>query len=190
MPLRRSLSVTLGVLALGALGGCADSRTPAPNLSRVQPPDGVKTVNYLHNKLSFSAPRDWAIETGHAPMVVTLGSGPALITIWRYPRSPRQPVPGNISALQQARRALIAAAAARDRTFRVISSGVVGVNDIPAVELDALETIRGQVRRVRSTHIYEHGTEVVVDEYAPEGLFHLVDRTVFSPLLHSVRLVG
>ena len=180
----------LAVLALGVLGGCGDSRTRPPDLSTVQPPGATKTVGYLHDRLQFRAPVKWTIATGSAPMVVTLGSGSALITIWRYPRSQKQPLPDSIPELQQARSALVAAAGARDPTFRVIASAVVGINNVPAVELDALETIRGHVRRVRSTHLYANGAEIVVDEYAPEDLFHTVDRTVFSPLLHSVRLIG
>jgi len=194
MPLRRPVAVALGTLALAlslaVLAGCGDTRTPPPPLSRIQPPDGVKAVSYLGNKLRFNAPTSWSIQAGTAPLVVTLGSGPALIAIWRYPRSPSQVLPGDIPELDQARRALIAAAGARDPTFRVISSAVVGGGGVPAVELDALETINGQVRRVRSTHLYKHGDEFVVDEYAPQDAFHAVDRTVFSPLLHSVRLGG
>jgi hypothetical protein len=180
----------LGVLALALLGGCADSRTPAPSLSRVHLPDGVKTVTYLHGRLRFSAPTNWVTQTGAAPMVVTLGSGPALITVWRYPRSPSQPLPADAAALDQARLALISAAGARDPTIRVISSAVVQVSGSPGVELDALETIQGRRRRVRSAHIYTGGAEIVIDEYAPVNLFHDVDRVVFSPLLRSVRLGG
>ena len=190
MPLRRPLALSLGVLALALLGGCGYSRTRPPALTRIQPAGGVREVNYLHNTLQFYAPDNWAMETGSAPRVVTLGSGPALITIWRYPRSPRQPLPASIPALQQARSALVAAARARDPTFRVISSVVVVLGGVPGVELDALETVRGQVRRVRSAHLYAGGAEIVVDELAPEDLFHAVDRAVFSPLLHSVHLVG
>jgi hypothetical protein len=90
--------------------------------------------------------------------------------------------------LQQARSALIAAARARDLTLRVIASAVVDVHGLHAVELDAVEKIRGQVRRVRSAHVYEAGAELVIDEYAPQSQFHEADRTVFSPLLHSLRL--
>lgn len=180
----------LGVLALGILGGCGDSRTAAPNPSQIQPPGATKAVYFLHNTLSFQAPVNWPMQTGSGPMVVTLGSGPALITIWRYPRSPKQPLPTGAAALQQARSALIGAATARDRAFRVIASAIIKLGGIPGVELDALETIRGQVRRVRSTHLYAGGAEIIVDEYAPKDLFHAVDGTVFSPLLHSVRVVG
>ncbi|HWC85773.1 MAG TPA: hypothetical protein VG388_04490 [Solirubrobacteraceae bacterium] len=190
MPIRRPLAVTLGVLALALLGGCGDSRTRRPVVSRIEPPAGFKAVDYLHNALHFDAPQNWAIETGSAPLVVTLGSGPAVIAIWRYPRSARQPLPATPPELEQARSALLAAAGARDPTFRVISSSVIVLGNVFGVELDALETVRGQVRRVRSTHLYGGGAELVVDEFAPEDLFHGVDRSVFSPLLHSVRLVA
>ena len=191
MQLRRPLAAALLVLALGALGGCASSPTAAPDLSSIQPTGGVRPVAYLHNALHFNAPADWASQTGSAPLVVTIGSGPALIAIWRYPRSQSQPLPADIATQERALSALLAASRARDPTFRVIASTVIVLNGVPGVELDALETIRGHVRRVRlSTHLYENHAELVVDEYAPEDLFHALDRLVFSPLLHSVHLVG
>ncbi|MDQ6774956.1 MAG: hypothetical protein M3071_01775, partial [Actinomycetota bacterium] len=165
-------------------------RTPAPDLAQIQPTGGVKTVHFLNNSLHFRAPANWAMQTRPGPLVVTMGSGPALIAIWHYQRSPHQVLPIDLAQLKQARSALIAAARARDPTFRVISSASIVLGGVPGVELDAIETIRGQVRRVRSAHLYLGGAELVVDEYAPEDLFHTVDRTVFSPLLHSVRLVG
>jgi hypothetical protein len=190
MPLRSLLAALLGVLSLGVLAGCADSRTAAPDLAAVQPSGGVKTISYLRGRLTLKAPADWPRATGPAPLVATLGSGPALIAIWRYPRPASETLPTDVASLEQAQRALIGAAGARDPTFRVISSSVVLLGGIPGVELDALETVRGRVRRVRSTHLYASGAELVVDEFAPEELFHTVDRTVFSPLLHSVRVVG
>lgn len=188
MPLRRSLAVALGALALASLAACGSSHTPPPDLSRVELPTGTKTVSYLHGTVQFRAPENWAIETGVAPLVVTLGSGPALVAIWRYPRSLRQPLPNSIPALDQAKDALIAAARARDRSFRLISGAAIAQGNVLGVELDAIETVRGQVRRVRSAHLYFGGAEYVVDEFAPTSLFHDVDRAVFSPLLRSVRL--
>ena len=188
MPPRRSLAVALGALALAVLGGCGSSRTPAPDLSRVELPPGSKTVSYLHGAVQFDAPEGWAIETGSAPLVVTLGSGPALIAVWRYPRSARQPLPDSIPTLNQAKDAVVSAARARDPTLRLISAATIAQGNVLGVELDAVETVRGQARRVRSAHLYFAGAEFVVDEFAPPALFHSVDRTVFSPLLRSVRL--
>jgi hypothetical protein len=41
---------------------------------------------------------------------------------------------------------------------------------------------------VRSTHLFDRGTEIVIDAYAPPGDFARVDRSVFQPLIRSVRL--
>jgi hypothetical protein len=188
MPFRRPLAPILLVLSLAVLAGCGDSRGVVPDLSHFQPPQGMTKTTYLAGGVRFEAPVNWATQTGAPPLVVTLGSGPAIVTVWRYERSKGQALPDNAASLQQARTALIAAAGARDGSFKVISSAVIDLHGAPGVELDALETIRGEVRRVRSTHLYKNGAELVVDEYAPVSLFHAVDRTVFSPLLHSVRI--
>ena len=192
--LRRPLPLALGssavvVLALVLLAAGGDSRTAAPDLATFQAPQGFKPASYLGGTLRFNAPTNWATQSGAAPLVVTLTSGPAIIAIWRYPRSASQLLPSNLAALQQARSALIGAAKLRDPTFRVLASTVIDTGAVRGVELDAIETIRGQLRRVRSTHVYANGAELVIDEFAPESQFHAVDRSVFSPLLHSVRLV-
>ena len=190
MPRRGLLALILLAIALEALTACGDSRVPAPRLSDVQAPGAMTTASYLSGNLHFDAPSTWATQLGAGPLVVTYASGPAIIAIWRYPRSPTQHLPDNLATLGQARSSLIAAATARDRSFRVLSSAVVDQGLVRGVELDALETIRGRLRRVRSAHLYTGGAELVIDEYAPPAMFHAVDRSVFSPLLHSLRLGG
>ena len=60
----------------------------------------------------------------------------------------------------------------------------------PAVELDALERVGGQLRRVRSIHVFLAHAEIVLDEYAPPGQFHAVNRAVFTPVRRSLALTG
>lgn len=43
-------------------------------------------------------------------------------------------------------------------------------------------------RHVGSAHVYAQGAELVVDAFAPPGEFATVDRTMFQPLLRSLRL--
>jgi hypothetical protein len=50
------------------------------------------------------------------------------------------------------------------------------------------EVIGGQVRLVRSTHVFAHQAEVVVDAYAPPSTFPAVNQSVFGPLVASLRL--
>ena len=75
---------------------------------------------------------------------------------------------------------------ARRTTVRVIRSRVVRAGRSGAIELDAIERIAGQIRRVRSVHVYAAGAEIVLEEYAPTALFHSVDHEVFSPLTQSL----
>lgn len=185
---RSTLTLVLIAITLGALGGCGDSRTAPPSFARFLTPTGVTSASFLSGSLRLQAPANWATQIGVPPLVVTYASGPAVIAIWRYPREESQALPHDAAALGRARSALIRAAGARDPTLRVISSAVIEHGGVYGVELDALETVRGHVRRVRSAHVYQRGAELVIDEYAPASQFHAVDRAVFSPLLHSVHL--
>ena len=62
------------------------------------------------------------------------------------------------------------------------------VNEQNAVQIRGNETIDGQRRTVRSTHIYAGGAEIVVDATAPVNEFRRVDAQVFSPMLRSLRI--
>jgi hypothetical protein len=136
--------------------------------------------------VALNAPANWAVLTGRPPLVVTIGSGRALVAVWRYPRS--EPLPGDPAALDRARTALIGAARARDPRLAVIRSKLVTVGTSQGVELDATEFVQGQLRRVRSVHLFAYGAEIVLDEYAPPSVFHAVDHAVFSPVKRSLRL--
>ena len=49
-----------------------------------------------------------------------------------------------------------------------------------------VETVAGQRRMVRSTHIFRERSEVVVEALAPPAAFGGLARTVFDPLLRSL----
>jgi hypothetical protein len=56
------------------------------------------------------------------------------------------------------------------------------------VQIRARETIAGQPRTVRSTHIYADGAEIVIDAYADADSFRRIDAQVFRPLLRSLQV--
>ena len=58
------------------------------------------------------------------------------------------------------------------------------------MQIRARETIAGQPRTVRSTHIYSHGAEIVVDAYADADNFRRIDAKYFRPLLRSLRVTS
>lgn len=70
----------------------------------------------------------------------------------------------------------------------MIRSALTRADGRPAIALDVLERISGQLRRVRSLHVYAGGAELVLEEYAPPAVFSTVDHAVFSPVTRSLKL--
>jgi hypothetical protein len=77
---------------------------------------------------------------------------------------------------------------ARDQTFKASKTTITKVGGHPAIQVRGTETLAGQPRTVRSTHVYAFGGEVVVDAFAPASAFGQVDRDAFRPLVRSLRL--
>jgi hypothetical protein len=181
--MRRALIATTATVLLA---GCGNERTPAPDVATPGPPIGTTPARYPQHGIAFAAPGGWKVSPGTAPLVATVQTGQATVAVWRYPRA--EPLPRSKAHLSAARDALVAAAQARDATFKPIKTALTKVNGAPAVQVRATETIDGQPRTVRSTHIYKRGAEVVVDAYAPQKDFVRVDAQVFRPLLRSLRI--
>jgi nicotinamidase-related amidase len=57
-----------------------------------------------------------------------------------------------------------------------------------AVEIVGQATNHGQRRSVRSLHAFGHGSEVVLDAFAPPRDFARVDKQTFAPVARSLRL--
>ena len=89
-----------------------------------------------------------------------------------------------------ARRALIAAVRSRQPDIRVIRARIVHLAGVRGIDVNAVERVKGQLRRVRSTHLYAGHEEIVLEAYAPTPVFHSVDRSVFSPLRRSLRIAA
>ena len=177
--MRRALLLCL--LSVAVLVGCGNSRTPVPNPLAPAAPKGFRAVSLPTAGVSLSVPRNWTTSSGRAPLLTVISSGSAVIAVWRYPRSGA--APADVAAVAQA---LIKRARTRDPNLELISSKVLRAGNHPAIEMQALERIAGQLRNVRSTHIFLANAEVVLDEYAPPYLFAAVDKTVFAPVARSL----
>jgi hypothetical protein len=147
---------------------------------------GITPVSFGEQGVRFGVPGGWHLHNGTAPLVASVQSGTATIAVWRYPRS--EPLPKTAAQLTQARDLLLQTAKARDRTFKEANTAITKLGSHPAIQVRGTETISGQPRTVRSTHVYAFGAEIVVDAFAPAGVFGRVDREVFRPLLRSLRL--
>jgi hypothetical protein len=134
--------------------------------------------------VSVAIPDNWRAEQGASPLVASIASGTATVAIWRYRRT--EPLPRSAASFRRARRELVRAAQKRDRTLRVRTAQVVRFGGRPALQIVGVETVAGERRMVRSTHVFRDRTEVVVEALAPPAAFGGLARTVFDPLLRSL----
>jgi len=178
----------MGILVVAlALAGCGNariklgSRAPDPVLGELTAARPLPNTGIV-----VARPGGWSTSSGRNPLVVQYQSSQAVVAIWSYKRI--EPLPSTPGQLDRARRALVKAAQARDKTMKVISSKTLKVGGLPAAEVLADVRVADAARRVRSLHVFGRGSEVVIDAYAPRAGFGRVDRAVFQPLGRTLRL--
>jgi hypothetical protein len=174
----------LAVLATALLAGCGNSRTPVPDVRHADPPNGGRPVTL--KGVRFTAPANWADLPAEGPRIGGIRSNTATFAVWRYPRT--EPLPATTRALEDARDRLVERVRQRDATFELRKARLTRRGGARAVELVGRSTIAGLKFGVRSTHVFKDGAEVVVDAYAPPEDFARVDRTVFVPVLGTLKV--
>ncbi|HEX4108852.1 MAG TPA: hypothetical protein VHX88_11995 [Solirubrobacteraceae bacterium] len=188
---RRPSARAVGVIAvlvligIAALIGSDYPRERAPAISAPPSPAEFGFQRFSSAGLSLYAPLNWHLTPAAPPEVETMTAGPGIVAIWRYPRT--QPLPRSAAALDLARNALSHAVVQRDPTVRISRDDITRINHRHAIMLLAREGIAGQVRDVRSAHIFAEHSEYVIDMISPPASFPRLDRTLFLPLLRTVR---
>lgn len=183
----RPATALLATTAAALLGtGCGAVRVEPPDISRPFSTAGKAQREFPAAGLTFEAPADWAFDEGEGPLVASTSSGSATIAIWRYVRT--EPLPRTQDELDEAGRALADAARTRDESFQLRESERVRIDGARGVQLVGIQRVAGQERQVRSVHLYAKGAEVVVDQYAAPRDFATVDRSIFQPLLRSLKI--
>jgi hypothetical protein len=184
---RRPIAATAcTVSAVVTLTGCGRERIAPPDTLRPAPPAGSAPESFPQAGVRLDRPGNWPFAAGKPPLVASASSGTATVALWRYVRS--EPLPRGDAALDAAETALEDAAKVRDATFALDETRRLKVDGEPAIQLLGDETVAGQKRRVRSTHVYAQGAEIVLDAYAAAGEFARVDREVFEPMIGSLRI--
>jgi hypothetical protein len=178
---RRSLAL-ISLVLLAA--GCGTEPGKPPAVTTPKDASGWTDQDLPTQGLKFQRPNAWRYTPGTPPLLATMSSGLATIALWRYPRN--EPLPTTPEELSEARDALVAAAKLRDPTFKVIKAKGTRAAHQPAVVIVADETIAGQPRRVRSTHIYAAASEIVVDAFAPADQYVKVEDPIFRELVRSI----
>jgi hypothetical protein len=182
--MRRQLIIAMTTTAVAALAaGCGGGSSDDPTA-----PAAKATGAFPAKGISFDPPAGWTVDRGTGALVATAQAGEATVAVWRYPRSQR--LPKSKAELKAARDALVEASRKDDTTFEVIKTAPTTIAGKPAVQIRARETIAGQPRTIRSTHIYADGAEIVIDAYADADSFRQVDARVFRPLLRSLHVAA
>jgi hypothetical protein len=182
--MRRPLALALTATAVAALAaGCGSDSSSG---TAKQPAAPANAGSYPSRGISFTPPAGWSVGAGKGALVATVQAGESTVAVWRYQRDEK--LPKSKAELKAARDALLGAAAQHDSTFTKIKTAPTTVAGKPAVQIRARETIAGQPRTVRSTHIYANGAEYVIDAYATADTFRRVDADVFRPLLRSLQI--
>ena len=184
----RRLAAALAIACAGCVAGCGNSRTIVPSLSRPAAVGGFRTLSFSAAGITVDAPAGWTVAPQRAPLVAIVGSGDAVIVLWRYPRA--APSPSSAAELAAARASLFRAVHARQGSVRVLASRLARIDGRPAIEFDALESVAGRSRRVLSTHVFTDRAEVVLEEYAPPARFTRLRHPVFARVRHSLALTG
>jgi hypothetical protein len=168
--------------ALLVPAGCGNERTPAPDVATPVDPVGTREVVLQEARVSFTAPGNWQALGEIGSRAGGVSSSRASVTVWRYPRS--EPLPRTLAETRRVRDLLVDRVKQRDASFVLHESRVARRR----IELRGRERIAGIPVEVRSLHLFDRGAEVVFDAYAPPEHFDRLDRTVFEPLLASVKL--
>ena len=184
----RRCSILVAPLAAFALaaGGCGRERIQPPDPARPATALAPAEQNFPAVGLRFRAPRDLIFEPGQAPLVTSTASGSLTVAVWRYPRA--ETLPRSAPSLRDARRRLVDAVRRRDGTFRLDRARRLEVDGAPALQVLGTQRVAGRERRVRSTHVYAKGAEVVVDAFSAPRDFAVVDERLFRPLVKSLKI--
>jgi hypothetical protein len=184
----RGVRAALACLGLAAavLSGCGNEPSKPPVVTQPKEAFGWVDQPVPTQGVTFQRPQAWRYTPGAPPLLGTISSGLVTISVWRYPRE--ETLPETLEELTVAKDALVAAAQARDPSFRVIKAKGTRAAHHPAVVIIADETVAGQPRRVRSTHIYAASSEVVIDAFAPEDQYAEVEEPIIIELVRSFEI--
>ena len=185
--MRARLLALIGLLlGLGA-AGCGERAKPPPDVRTPLLPVGSRKVILGAGEVRFRGPVNWTDVVPRPPRLGGIESRRAILAVWRYPRT--EPLPQGRAQLARVGDLLLAEVRRRDPTFALEEGPrLTRRAGAPAIELAGSQTIAGVRVRVRSSHVFGHGAEVVLDAYAPPERFETLDRFVFEPALRTLEL--
>lgn len=186
--MRKAALACLALAGPTAVAACGNEPSKPPEVTTPRAAFGWLDFDIPDQGVKLQRPSAWRITPGRPPLLATISSGLVTISVWRYPRN--EPLPRTPAELTVAKDALVAAARARDPTLKVIKAKATRAAHRPAVVIVADETVAGQRRRVRSTHVYAASSEVVVDAFAPVDQYRRVEDPIIRVLVRSLQITA
>lgn len=186
--MRRLPPLPCALVLVLAAAGCGNEPVDTPDPLTIQKPKRLVAKDYKAAGMKFRAPDGWRSPPGKLPRVVTFSSGEAVLALFAYRR--KEPSPPDKEALGRARKRLVRQARRRDKRFKVVKARNARVAGRPAIEITGVQRIGGLTLQTRSVHVFKSGAEYVIEALAPQGQFKLLDQTVVSPLLKSLKVTG
>jgi hypothetical protein len=170
------------------LTACGKGQEPPRRVFEVKAPKGQKHADFSDEGMEFDRPGNWRLRPSSHPAVFELTSGQATIAGWAYPRE--EDLPESDEQLEAAKGRLLDAIEDRDSDFQVASAETTDVAGAPAIEVRGEQVISKRRLATRSVHVFENGTEYVIEALEPPADRNLVETRVLEPLLDSLVVEG
>ncbi|MGI8633588.1 MAG: hypothetical protein ACR2NA_13725 [Solirubrobacterales bacterium] len=178
-----SLAAALGLL----VAGCGAERQVATVGGPAAEPQGIALYASPDGDVRFQRPANWTVVDQTAPGVATIVSGEAVVAVFAYRRDA---VPTAKQDREEALDALRDELGDESQDFRVSEGTLRRVGDLDAVEAQGTGTVGSRKVTLRSVHAFDGNGEYVIEAYAPPKAFKDLDRTVFEPLIDSLKVRG
>lgn len=176
------------VLCVPLLAACGEEPDDPPAVFEVKGPRGQKTEDFPAAGMTLTRPKNWRLRRRDAPGVFELVSGEAIVAGWAYPRE--ELLPETDAELEAAKGRLVDAIHQRDPEYTVREAVVTQVAGAPAIDISGEQVLSRRELRTRSVHIFDGGTEYVIEAIAPPPDWALVEERVMVPLLDSLEVDG
>jgi len=184
----RRLLACAALAAIPLAVGCGTERVESGSLFDVKPGKASQALSYPDAGLKVNVPKEFDVKASTAPQLFRASLDASFISSFAYRR--KEQIPKSREELSAARRRLVGAAKARDKTFRLRSARLTKAAGAPAVELLGDQTIfRGRLR-LRSLHVYKGNGEYVIELVAPVAAFPRLDRSTFPAIRRSLEVTG
>ncbi|MGI8512064.1 MAG: hypothetical protein ACR2NH_05485 [Solirubrobacteraceae bacterium] len=180
--------LTAALAVAAALGACGREPLDAPDTAPDELGAVTRVLDFPAAGVTGKIPLRAQAMPQPAPGVFRISLGAGFVSCFAYRRS--EPIPKGRQQLAAARRRLVGEVGRRGGRFDVQGSRTLQIAGSDAVEVKGTQTISRQRLKTRSLHVFKGRAEYVFELLQPPSSFTQVERSVFDPMLVSLKLSG